>query len=268
MTLCRFAIYPLTLFALVLFSCQKKDVVGPQGPTGPQGPAGTNSVLKGNIIGGISLYDTSANPIADNSGATISIDHSSPLIQATTAFDGSFILDSVNEGVYSISIQKQGFGTMREFNITNTGTNPPSRTPTFYLTQQMSSNYDLKSLTIDTSGKPNLTFTAILAHPQHALKATLLLYINDSTGVGNGRSKNIYYLFNTQVNDSTLTSSPYALGISSNFPQFLKTNNIYFTAVLDNPLSLTYRDETGNYTAPSAAKPAPEVILNNSQHIY
>jgi len=214
------------------------------------------------------MFDTTGTPLTDNSGATVSIDSFS--LKATTAADGSFSLDSLNEGIFALSIQKQGFGTMHYSNITNTGTQPPSHAGTLLLAQQMSSNYDLKSFSIDTSNKPNLTFTAILAHPHPSVKASLLIYVSDTTGVGNGHNKFVgnYFYILSQPNDSTLISIQNQLLLSIIAPQFAKTDKLYITVALDNPESLSYKDAHGNIITPDAAKAATEMTLNNSQHIY
>jgi hypothetical protein len=265
MPLFRLSLGCLLLLAL---SCTKKEIKGPAGQQGPAGPNGADSLQKGPLQGKVLMYDTTGTPLADNSGATVTVDSLS--IKATTATDGSFSLDSLNEGIFSLSVQKQGFGTMHYSNFTNTGTQPPSRTGTLPLAQQMSSNYDLKSFRIDTSNKPNLTFTAILAHPHPSVKASMLIYVSDSTGVGNGNNKfaGNYFWILSQPNDSTLVSVQNQLLLHIIAPQFAKADKLYITVALDNPVSLSYKDGHGNIITPGAAKSAPEVILNNSQHIY
>ena len=265
MTLFRLSLGCLILFAL---SCQKKNIPGPAGPQGPTGANGVNNLQKGPLQGKIIMYDTTGTLLADNSGASIILENTSPLIKATTTTDGSFSFDTLNEGTYTLTIQKQGFGTMRYFNIINTGTQPASRTGTLLLTQQMPSNFDLKALQLDTTGKPNLNFIAILAHPHTLPHASLVIYISDSTGVGTGHNKLALNMPWTQLNDSTLTTAPYYITLPQWYPDLSKANNLYFSAALDNGYENSYRDEQGNLVTPSAAKPAPQAILNNAQHIY
>jgi hypothetical protein len=265
MTLSR--LLPLCLIFLAL-SCQKKNVAGPAGPQGPAGANGADSLQKGPLQGNVTLYDTTGKPLADNSGATVILENTSPLLKVTTAADGSFTFDNLNEGVYSIAVQKQGFGTTRYFNIKNTGTQPPSRTGPLWLTQQLSSNFDLKALRIDSTNKPNLNFIAILAHPHTISNATLILYVSDSTGVGSGHNIAALNMIWTQPNDSTLTTAPYSISLPQWLPDLTKAGYIYFTAALDNRFVSEYTDEQGNIVTPSTAKPAPQVILNNAQHIY
>jgi hypothetical protein len=264
MTLFRLSLGCLILLAL---SCTKKNVPGPAGPQGPAGANGVND-LTGRLQGKVQLYDTSGTLLADNSGALVSLENTSPQVKITTGTDGSFAFDSLNNGVYSLSIQKQGFGTMRFFNIINTGGQSPSRAGTLLLTQQMPSSFDLKSLRIDSSNKPNLNFIAILAHPRLLSHASLVIYFSDSTGVGPTHNKSSLNFGWYQLNDSTATSGPFSIQLAQFLPSLTKANNIYLSAAIDNWYGTGYRDEQGNFISPSVAKPAPEVILNNSQHIY
>lgn len=265
MTLFRLSLGCLILLA---FSCTKKDIPGPTGPQGPAGANGANNQLTGRLQGKVQMYDTTGTLLADNSGASVTLENTSPLIKVTTATDGSFSFDSLNNGVYSLSIQRQGFGTMRFFNITNTGGQAPSRAGTLWLAQQMPSGFDLKSLRIDSTSKPSLNFIATLAYPRHLPHASLIIYLSDSTGVGPTHNKYALDLGWNQLNDSTVTSAPFPISLAQFYPALTKAGNIYLSAALDNWYSVGYRDEQGNFISPNVAKPAPEVILNNSQHLY
>lgn len=268
MPLPRLSVCGLLFLAL---SCQKKDIVGPAGPRGSTGANGADSLLKGNLQGTVVLYDTTGARLPDNSGVSVSLENTSPLIQGTTAVDGTFTLQSANEGIYNVSFQKQGFGTMRYFRITNTGSQPPTKIGTVSVTQQMSSYNDTKSLKIDTgtlSNQPYLGFTAILAHPHRLLSPSLLIYISDSTGVGNAHNRSVFRRLWSQLNDSTLQYSSYPFQLSLFSDRLKNANYLYFTVAVDNPQYVGYVDEQGNFVTPSAAKSAPEVMVNNVQHKY
>lgn len=265
MTLSRLSLGCLMLLA---FSCTKKEIPGPIGPQGPAGANGANNLQKGPLQGKVLMYDTTGTLLADNSGASIVLENTSPLIKVTTATDGSFSFDTLNEGTYTLSVQKQGYGTMRYFNIKNTGTQSVSRTGTLGMSQQMSSNSDLKALQLDSTNKPNLNFIVTLAHPHKLSNASLIIYISDSTGVGTGHNKYVLNMPWTQLNDSTLTCAPFYTSLAQWYPDLTKAAYIYFAAALANPFTYSYRDEQGNTVIPSAANPTPQVILNNAQHIY
>jgi len=263
----------LTVFGLLLLaiSCTKKNVPGPAGPKGPNGTTGTDSTLRGDLTGNVILYDTSGHPLADLSGAAISLENTSPLIQTTTAADGSFTLKSVNEGNYTVSVQKQGFGIMRYLNTTNPGSKTPTHIGNLQLAQQMPSGYDIKSLRMDSIVFPAdnlLSFTITLAHPQQLHNPSINIYISDSTGVGINHCVFVSRVNFTQVNDSTLTYSNFALPIAGFTGRLAIADYLYFTVAIDNPAALSYLDEKGYTVTPAAAKPAPEVMIVNTQHKF
>jgi hypothetical protein len=66
---------------------------------------------RGNISGGIQLYDMDGKAIVDASGATITIAQSNVSTQTNSA--GKWTLDSIPFGTYDITISKPGFGTSR-----------------------------------------------------------------------------------------------------------------------------------------------------------
>ncbi|MCA6498025.1 MAG: carboxypeptidase regulatory-like domain-containing protein [Chitinophagaceae bacterium] len=66
---------------------------------------------RGNISGGIQLYDMDGKAIADASGATITIAQSN--VSTQTNSTGKWTLDSIPFGTYDLAISKPGFGTSR-----------------------------------------------------------------------------------------------------------------------------------------------------------
>jgi len=272
MTLSRLKISCLLLISFfALHSCHKKDIVGPQGPQGPPGPAGTSSVLKGDIQGKVLLYDISGQIMADNSGATVSLEETSPLLQAVSATNGSFTIPSVHEGYFNLSVQKQGYGSMRYFNFANSGTVSASQTGPLELGQQMPAQYDIKQLKVDTgtfsNGQGYLTFTVILAHSQKVTNP-VIIYFNDSTGVGNFKNKSAIWAGFFQQDDTTLVYSPYDNKLSDASDKLSRADYIYLSVAIDNAKHLSYKDENGNQVYPDAGKPSPEVIVNNVLHKY
>ena len=263
----------LTVICLLLLalSCHKKNITGPAGPQGAAGANGADSILKGNLQGKVALYDTLGNPMTDNSGASVILENTSPLLQATTAIDGSFTIQSAHAGSYTLSIQKQGFGTMRYFNVVNTGTQPASQAGLLVLPRQMPASCDIKSLRIDSAVSGSfhyLVFTAILAQPHPVQNPRVVFYFNDSTGVGNNHNKFTFWSTFYQTNDSTLVYSPFDYQVSGESDRLAKTSNLYITIAIDNPKDFYYLDEQGNTVYPATAKPAPEVIFNNALHRY
>jgi hypothetical protein len=267
---------PYLLFILLLsLSCHKKDIVGPQGPQGSGGQSGSNGAIsKGDIQGKVLLYDTLGKPLPGNSGATVFLENTSPLLQAVTSADGSFTIPSVPPGDYNLSIQGQGYGTMRYLNVVNAGTTTPSQTGILSLGQQMPSQYDVKALKVDSGAFPPisgggyfLTFTVTLAHPQKVTNP-VLIYFNDSTGVGNSNNKFVYWSAFTQLNDTTLVYPAFDYSLSFASDKLHNANFLYLSVAIDNAKHLSYKDEHGNQVYPDASKPSPQVIVNNVLHKY
>lgn len=253
------------VYFFFLLSCHKKNIVGPEGPQGSQGQAGESSIALGNIQGQIVLYDIFGQPLPNDSGAIVSLENTSPLLQATSAIDGSFTIPSVHEGSYNISVQKPGYGSMLYFNFANSGTEPPSETGILSLGQQMPSQYDIKQLKFDTGGYYP-TFTAILAHPQQ-VSNPVILFFNDSTGVGNSKNKYASWWSFYQQDDTTLICD-FTLNLADASAALSQANYLYVSAAVDNAKDPTYKDENGNQVYPDIAMPSPELIINNVLHKY
>lgn len=66
---------------------------------------------RGNIMGGIRLYDLDGNALQDGSGVTVSIDQST--VSTKTDQLGKWKLDSIPFGTYDLVIAKAGYGTTR-----------------------------------------------------------------------------------------------------------------------------------------------------------
>lgn len=66
---------------------------------------------RGNISGGIQLYDVDGKILVDASGATITIDQTN--VSTQTNSTGKWTLDSIPFGTYDLTISKPGFGSSR-----------------------------------------------------------------------------------------------------------------------------------------------------------
>ena len=272
MTLSRPALgFTIPIFIACFFSCHKKDIVGPAGPQGPQGPPGTSVVAKGDIDGKVLLYDIFGQPLPIGSGAIISLDNTSPQVQATSAADGGFTLPSVHEGVYDLTVAKDGYGNMHYFNIAHSGTTSATETGILSLSQQMPSQYDVKQLKIDSANQHAignyLVFTVILAHPQKVTNP-VLLYFNDSTGAGNSKNRYVFESTFFQQDDTTLIYSPFDNALSIFSDKLGKVDYVYVSAAIDNANKVSYVDKNGNEVHPAAGKQSPESILSNVLHKF
>ena len=95
----------LSIVALIgLTSCSKDSNTGPE------------PITKANITSWVNLYDEGVTQI-DNSGMTVSVEGTSPVISATTDVDGSFTLTEVPYGTYNLVYGKVGYGTFKRFGV-------------------------------------------------------------------------------------------------------------------------------------------------------
>ena len=254
------------LLPFLVLSCTKTEqVAGPAGSQGAQGATGDSVVLTGNIQGKILLYDTLGNALSADSNATLSLENTSPLIEFSSALDGTFTLSNVHAGVYTIDAAKTGFGTMRFFDFTHSGTSQPSQTGLLKIGQQLSSNFDIRQLTIDTINTGSsyyLNITITLAHPQQ-IDNPVLLYFSDVSGSGNSNNLHVYRLNYFQQNSTTLLYSPFNDNVSAWSDRLHAATWLYITAAIDNPGLFTYTDENGNAVYPSAGQLSNEVKVYN-----
>ncbi len=251
------------LFFLFLSCTKEVDVVGPQGPQGPQGVAGNSDNASGNIQGQIQLYDVNGNALTDNSGANVSIENTSPLINAISSQTGSFVLTAVHTGDYDIDIQKPGFGTMRLLNFQNPGGTKAAQTGILPVGQILDSIYNI-NLHIDTAstaGNYYLAITIKLAHPQ-TINNPVLLFFSDTSAVTNSSSLFTFRTKFFQQNDSTISYIGFDNRLSGVSDRLAVTKNLYITAALDNVQTISYTNEHGIAIYPCAGN------LSNVVKVY
>jgi hypothetical protein len=94
----------ITIAVVLLTSCKKDEATDPAPAT------------KANITNSVNLYDEGTTKI-DNSGMTVTVDGTSPLISATTDVDGKFTLIDVPFGTYTLLYEKSAYGTFKRFNV-------------------------------------------------------------------------------------------------------------------------------------------------------
>ena len=68
-------------------------------------------IRRGNIIGGIRLFDANDNALTDGSGLKVTIEQTN--VSTTTNSMGKWILDSIPFGTYDLILSKPGYGTSR-----------------------------------------------------------------------------------------------------------------------------------------------------------
>jgi hypothetical protein len=240
------------------------DVVGPQGPQGPQGIAGLSDSATGSIQGQVQLYDVHGNPLADNSGASISIEHTSPLVNAISALDGKFLLPLVRTGTYDLDLQKAGYGSMRFLNVQHPGGTQASQTGILSTGQQLDSQYNI-SLTVDTSSFGTyqyLVVTIKLTHPQ-IINNPVLLFFSYLPHVTNSNSLYTFRNLFTQQDNSTLVYTGFDESLGQYSDSLQSANYLYISAAIDNVQQLFYLNEQGIAIYPCAGNLSNEVQVFN-----
>ena len=252
--------------SVLLFSCTKNvDVVGPQGSQGPQGSNGNSaSAPIGDMQGQVALYDMQGNLLNDNSGALITLDQTTPLAQATSELDGSFTISSVHAGNYNLRIEKTGYGTIRFLNVENAGGSAATKLGLLKTGEQLTSQYDIKNLIVDTAVSPNngLIITIILAHPQK-ITNPVLLYFNDSSNVGSINNAYIFRSLFYQQDDTTLTYSVFDNLLSIYSDKLASANYLYMAAAFDNVEPISYINESGMQIFPCEGNISNVVKVRN-----
>jgi hypothetical protein len=254
----------------ILFSCKKTTVEGPAGPPGANGTNG-NSTIAGTVHGQVALYDTLGKAVADNSGATILFENTTPQISITSAADGSFTSPVLSSGIYNISFSKSGYGTMRLIHFQHTGGVNSSQTGIVEMGKKQSSWFDIKNLKVDTGSFKDWHFmsvTVTLAHPQTLPYAQGIMYFSHAPGVGNGSNdytyRNVFY----KVDDSTMSYQSFDQDLTQFSDQFSNINDVYVSVALDNPKLFTYTDSAGNVVYPATGNLSNEVKVYNNLKNY
>ena len=259
-------LFRTALVCCLLFeSCSKVNVAGPAGPPGPPG-SGSDETLLGPVHGKVMLYDTLGNAFADNSGVSVSFDHSSPATSAATSSDGGFTVPSLAAGIYNLTESKTGFGTMKYFGFNNTVGANISQTGLLSMGQQQTSWSDILRLDIDSSNydqSHQYGLIVHLTHPHPIPDAEIVLYFSATPGAGNSNNAYTFRSNFFQQDDSTLVYTYFFATAFDESNKLYNADSVYFSAALDNPKLLFYKDSTGNEVHPAAGKTSPEIKFKN-----
>ena len=94
-----------TFLTAIFFSCKKSE-------TTTQPPA----VVTAPVSGVVKLFDDGTTAL-DNSGMSVSVENSSPILTGITASTGKYIIANVFYGSTNIIFEKPGYGTFKIFGI-------------------------------------------------------------------------------------------------------------------------------------------------------
>lgn len=249
-----------------ILSCTKTDVEGPAGPPGTNGADG-NSHISGTVFGKVALYDSLGKPVADNSGATILFENTSPQISLTSAADGSFTSPVLSSGFYNLNISKPGYGPMELVHFQHTGGVNVSEAGLTSLGKKPSSLFDIQNLKVDTvtdNGFHYMYITITLAHPQVLPYTWAVVYFRHIPGAGNIHNDYTYRTVFYQLDPSTLAFSPFDQDLTEYTDQFDNTSDVYMTVAIDNPKLFTYIDSAGTQVYPATGNLSNEVKVYNN----
>jgi hypothetical protein len=175
----------LGLISCLLFAgCAGKDgdpgPQGSQGPSGPQGPSGQN--LTGNIVGFIEAWAEGAS-VANNSGVTVSIDGSTPLLTAVSNAAGRFEIQNIKSGTYNLSFSKNGYTTYKVYGVAHVGGENPTVLPNTYPVIQ-ASNTTVSNLSL-VSIQPGIRANLFLNAFNNVLPdgKQVVVFMSNSSGV-------------------------------------------------------------------------------------
>jgi hypothetical protein len=154
-------------------------------------------VKKGNITGQVILFDAEGNQAADNSGVAVSADNTS--INAKTAANGRWVLDSVPAGTYDVSYAKAGYGTVKTMGLNhqannNAATNLPRTLAlnavsvikvTAIQTEAFDANPTLKPLISAGLMENGVLIEPLFTNPTASAKP-IRLFFSDKAGAGPG----------------------------------------------------------------------------------
>jgi hypothetical protein len=178
----------LTLL-IAFFACTKEQ--GVPGSTGPQGATGANGKSSAtdtaSIMGKLVLIDEFSQVQNDFSGVTVTLSSGSQTHSATTGTTGSYTFAGMPTGTYDLTFQKQGYGTMKLFGLSNFGGGTlPTQIRTAYLAQ-IPIKTAPSSFTLVTNNSSTTTFdlhldTSSLQYVE--LNTNILVYISKDPTVG------------------------------------------------------------------------------------
>ena len=153
------------------------------------------------------IADGVGKPVADNSGATIVFENTSPQISLTSGADGSYTSPVLSSGYYNLNISKPGYGPMELVHFQHTGGVNVSEAGLTMLGKKPSSFFDIQNLKVDTvtdNGFHYMYITITLAHPQVLPYTWAVVYFRHVPGAGNAHNDYTYRTVFYQLDPTTL----------------------------------------------------------------
>jgi len=110
----------VAVMAIVMFvACKKEYITNETNVLSPK---------ENDIVGFVTLFDEFGTRLSDHAGMKITIENSTPAIEATTDATGKFVLPKAKAGTYNLLYTKTGFGFFKRLSVTHAGGDLPTST--------------------------------------------------------------------------------------------------------------------------------------------
>lgn len=185
-------------FLLILFIACKGD----RGPTGPQG-----TLLTGNLIGYVFLYDETGQRLVDRSGVTVSIDALSR--SATSDVSGRWTITNLNTGTYTVAFRKSGFSTFKIPSLQFVG-GGDVYTSEYAITALPS--FSVTNIAASVSSTEKLINVTGIVSSGRSPQRTILLLYGDSPQVRSDPPSYLFVSYAQTIGDSTVFAAPLYAG--------------------------------------------------------
>ncbi|WP_298315988.1 carboxypeptidase-like regulatory domain-containing protein [uncultured Aquimarina sp.] len=196
-----------------------------------------NTVLvpSADIIGTVELYDDDQN-IIDNTGMTVSLEGTSPLITATTDLNGNYSLKNIPFGTYTLVYEKEGFGTYKRFDVEHTDVGEFTLIPEQLKLGQISNSIITENTVVVNGNFIILTVTR--PETEDLLVKRLRIFYHNSEDVSNEIYTEFSPIVGTTSNPANLT---FSIAFFTNLG-FEPGDTLWFKVYGDNFYSNSYID--------------------------
>jgi len=211
--------------------------------------------ITSSISGKVALYDEGQTSL-DNSGMTVMVEGTSPVLSAQTDAGGDFTIEDVPFGTYNLLFDKTGYGTYKYFNASLTETGGPLNL----------------AETLDLGRQSDLTITDFIVHISHgSIDYTGTV---DPTGTENDpKYVRIFYSADSTVSSSSYTYYSEAYEITDSTFEFPITKEeligegfdsgttVYMKVYGESYWNNSYEDPaSGEIVFPNLSPESPETV--------
>jgi len=211
---------------LLLFACRKHTSNTEQAP-----------VPLANSTGLVTLYDSTAKPVANCGGVTVALN--SNAYTATTDSAGKYVFKNIPQGVYTFTFNKAGYSTHVVYNVDVQAGATPQTIPATSLYMPSSAGANIASASLYNS---TIQYRVFLGNVPQFYNSNAVVFLSNSASVSSTN-----YIISSYVL-SSFTPLPYELNGSFNpYPYFSSDSVVYFK-VYPTYTNASYTDITTGKT--------------------